>query len=380
MSQELVTIINEIKQNIVSEQLESIEDNLNLLPIEDIPKQQCNSLLEIFLSQAMRSKKHNSCKRIIATFNILRCKTDIVPTLVDIFTMNLQKDLVSFVIESHPNKSPVEYLVDLVNLDDDKLAITLANNICDYFEDISEEDWKLLLHLTEDVDNVKYHNPLFRCFIQSKIVKDTLPSWIKRFPVIGLNDKSFLYPSYIPSVKEAVDLLVEDFLRLGLNSNSHEELKNFMIAQYAVATSSERILLLSSIKKLPSFDDSNIFKEFGPVNSILTTNTNLIEPEHQCSKYGGCRMLLCCEFEENDTYNSGSFDDEQPDWFKGSCDICSKTIKNRYLSLRLPLCNGGWINCYCSFDCMKCDVDDPVTATMVGRIKQQLNDIGIRDR
>ena len=68
-----------------------------------------------------------------------------------------------------------------------------------------------------------------------------------------------------------------------------EELKNTLIAQYALSTSIEKISILSVTKEIPMFDDTIIFQEFGPVNTVYRHDIN-VDSSHECEKYGGCRM------------------------------------------------------------------------------------------
>ena len=106
----------------------------------------------------------------------------------------------------------------------------------------------------------------------------------------------------------------------------------------------------------------------------------------ECSKYGGCRLFLCKEF-ESININGDDIDvmamEEQVivnDWYRKSCDKCLKRISKRHHGIRQPLCHGGWRGCYCSFECMEVDInDDPQVAVMIGRMKEQLDVIGIRD-
>jgi hypothetical protein len=68
------------------------------------------------------------------------------------------------------------------------------------------------------------------------------------------------------------------------------------------------------------------------------------------------------------------------EWFRGSCDICLKRISHKHHAVRQPLSHGGWRGCFCSISCMKQEITDPGCSLMVGRIQEQLDIIGIRDR
>jgi hypothetical protein len=142
--------------------------------------------------------------------------------------------------------------------------------------------------------------------------------------------------------------------------------------------------MLSAVKAYPIFDDQHLFHHFGPVNTIYSHCSSQLDKTHKCSKFGGCRMFSCTCF------RSPKFDyldimacDEHifdEDWFTGRCDVCLKKIRDRRHAVRLPLYHGGWRGCYCSDDkCLNSDIQDPQTALMVGRIREQLRVIGIHD-
>ena len=187
----------------------------------------------------------------------------------------------------------------------------------------------------------------------------------------------------MPSVAEAVELLMDNLKNSGIGFKNPENksipltdpiFKDLLISQYSLATITEKINMLHGLKELPEFDDTPIFREYGPVNTVY--RHEYLENTHECAM--GCRMFTCNEFEDNDT---DIFDENyyQVDWFKKRCDNCKKIIPFRHYALREPLIQGGWRGCYC-FDCFKLLPDNPVLALMVGRILEQLMVIGIRDR
>lgn len=106
---------------------------------------------------------------------------------------------------------------------------------------------------------------------------------------------------------------------------------------------------------------------WGPMNAIPNTNcffnTNSIGP---------CRMLQCdCREEEGET------------WFNGTCNACEVKIRNKSYAVRFPLKQGGWIGCFCSFNCM--DTAPPVDRgeeeeILIAQTKETLLQDGIFDR
>lgn len=145
--------------------------------------------------------------------------------------------------------------------------------------------------------------------------------------------------------------------------------------------------MLSDVHSIPVFDDTTIFHEHGPLNTMLSSCTDI---NHECVKYGGCRMLLCTEYENidgnGDDIDIMSENQHIYDWFRGSCDFCLIKIMKRHYSVRQPLHHGGWRGCYCSFECMEShlsshqDSPHPSVIIMIDSIKEQLHSLGIRER
>lgn len=76
---------------------------------------------------------------------------------------------------------------------------------------------------------------------------------------------------------------------------------------------------------------------WGPVNAIPNRNCY-----NNKNGIGPCRMLNCeCKEEENET------------WFTGCCNECNSKIRNISYAVRFPLEKGGWLGCYCSFECIR---------------------------
>ena len=173
-----------------------------------------------------------------------------------------------------------------------------------------------------------------------------------------------------------------------------------LIGQYAIATLTEKLAMLSHLRKVEAFDSTPYcrkfetfdstpyFREYGPVNTLYTVDSEDHDGSSPCGKFGGCRMFLCTEFEDMDADGTevDIFAVEEHvadlDWWRESCDVCHKRISSKYAALRLPLVGGGWRGCYCSEECLKSIIPPNATAlaVSVGRMLEQLQEIGIRQR
>lgn len=98
--------------------------------------------------------------------------------------------------------------------------------------------------------------------------------------------------------------------------------------------------------------------------------------DHECSKYGGCRMLLCLCMEaqaEEDEFIEGA-------WYTGACLGCHTRIAKPWHAVRQPLPGGGWQGCYCSTACMEPCAYDLMDTLLIQNLSDFLETTGIYDR
>lgn len=418
-------VINLVLQKIAEFDNQGLVDNLSRLPITLIPSPSSDTLIDSFLTECMKQNNVPAARIIIEIFDSFRIRVDPLPALTQLLLNTcISRDVLLFTINCFPEKRPLDFFVDLINMDGDILALKAAGLLDTIFPNISSEDWNILYHLTDtDLDDEdEYPNQMLRCFFETKLSETgsciSKPSWVRNYPVVDILPA----PDNIPTVKEAIDLLLIDLNKRRITNESVDiqhssEIKERLISQYAISTIFEKIQMLSPVKHIPPFDDVAMFREFGPVNSIYTVTNTPLDPNHPCSHNGGCRMFTCTEFEqlhfdgeeidvmaideyndhiERSTYEYTPYGQSDKvlepitittvgspihriDWFRKSCDFCGKRISHKHHAVRQPLIHGGWRGCYCS-DCLKFSVTDPNQAIMVGRVLEQLDVIGIRDR
>jgi hypothetical protein len=144
----------------------------------------------------------------------------------------------------------------------------------------------------------------------------------------------------------------------------------------------EPLVVRRAMENLQS--DKELFKIFGPAHPF--TNDPL-DGSNECQKYGGHRMFLCNCNEHYDP-DTDTFE-EDVDWFNdGTCDYCTKKIRNRYCSVRRPNVSGGWIGAYCCMLCLRKDLSkntlnnqpDKLTTGLVKEMEDMMNENGIYDR
>lgn len=421
-----MSIVKKLQDKILNNY--NIFNDLERLNVDFLKKEESDVLLAALIYKAYQCNNKDLTVKIIDFFEEKRISVDPLPIIIDMFlNKHFNVEMWKWVILCFPMKESTGYFLDLVNSTNDIAAVKISGILIKLFPNITNDEWDQLLGLTEDCDDVEYHNPLLREFFKSQVIKTgnfaKVPNWLiqeccnkstKSIENDEHHSKSTkdskccnkwtksrdlpIYPLNIPSVKEAVDLIFEDLEKLKINlitdhlgseddeaeSEINSEIcKNMLISQYAISTSTEKILMLANVKHIENFDDSSIFQEYGPMNSNYSLYPDE-DLEHQCVKYGGCRLLLCNEY--NDTVENGEkidFTAEDivvADWFTGVCDECDKRIKHKHYALRRPLVHGGWKGIYCSFVCLEKSAADPIIAVMMGRIKEQYYTLGIRDR
>jgi hypothetical protein len=105
-----------------------------------------------------------------------------------------------------------------------------------------------------------------------------------------------------------------------------------------------------------------INRVLGPIISFATSKSvddeleDDDESEHPkeqtyCSMYGGCHMLTCMHFEvvDGDIPEANSIGT----YFTGYCRQCLRKIVHERAVVRKPRLTGGFMGCYCSFDCIR---------------------------
>lgn len=139
--------------------------------------------------------------------------------------------------------------------------------------------------------------------------------------------------------------------------------------------------------------DDNSTIAFGPVNPYSVIHDDILAQEYENGTldinvvYGGPRMLhdLSIELDEGGlpAYS----------WFTGFCRQCSTRIERREYAVRKPYVKGGWLGCYCSWECIMDDLEaemkdttneetDKITeiqimATMTRRYESLINTVRI---
>jgi len=99
-------------------------------------------------------------------------------------------------------------------------------------------------------------------------------------------------------------------------------------------------------------ENPDLFRVYGPINAYYDTDFSTLTNEEghpDVSKiFGGARMFTDMQLEYD-------YEAEMPidDWFIGYCLECGDRIRSYHHAVREPNLSGGWIGCYCSWDCVR---------------------------
>ena len=92
---------------------------------------------------------------------------------------------------------------------------------------------------------------------------------------------------------------------------------------------------------------------FGPICPDIISHILVADDiDDPVYKYGGRRMLLDTLY-EYDEY----LDEYKSEWFTGNCQQCSLKIAYPHYAIRKPRFKGGWSGCYCSWECLKDEME-----------------------
>ena len=168
---------------------------------------------------------------------------------------------------------------------------------------------------------------------------------------------------------------IKDFL--DKNTNFKQEIKE--AGDIAETNPEEIAKVMLALKDNALSDEKEKFpieRFYGPANTILGKEC--------CSLNGPCRMFYCVcrEFDDDDDYESAAIPSDPQEWFIGKCEECEKKIEKFRHSVRFPVDGGGWIGCFCSFECMRNSHIRPIYDDDELRIKEIykiLNSLGVSD-
>jgi hypothetical protein len=183
------------------------------------------------------------------------------------------------------------------------------------------------------------------------------------------------------SIKSAINVLVNP---IGKNRNQLLSAKRDIYNVYSIASREEKLAMLKPYyqlqAKLQESDNKQLFRINGPSNPQQGANLDELSN-------GNDRMFLCNTIYERDDFELEDLSETQvtgdrQEWFTGYCDVCYRRIIKSCYAVRRPILFGGWLGCYCDWECVRNDYIEPnaVTNKLVDYFENQVKAIGILDR
>lgn len=263
-------------------------------------------------------------------------------------------------------------------------------------ETLEDYQWDHLMETVEEVKQCFQYDPSFLSrqsysmtrdnqdvirYIQSKqkLLNNSIiakkPKWVSLLEKETIENYKNRELGKVSEDDENVLNEILDFL--DKNTNFKQEIKEAGdIAETNPEEIAKVMLALKDNASSELKEEFPIERFYGPANTMLGKEC--------CSLNGPCRMFYCVcrEFDDDDDYESAPAPSDSQEWFLGKCEECEKKIEKFRHSVRFPVDGGGWIGCFCSFDCMRKSKIRPIYDDDELRIKEIhkiLNSIGVSD-
>ena len=386
-------LLKDIQMAIYNDDTNKLTHLLNTLQYSRYSFDFLDALLATFINYCVEYNSNNSIETIL---DIWSAYIDIITGQLDHLTSlfineRVSDDALKMIVKKYYYTKPIEYYIEnLIQHESTPNTLLAVNKLADLFAPVNNNVWQYLYNLS--IYRYESHgitNELVESFIKEKLNETgpmiIKPKWIiNTFNTLSTHNDliSKLYNKYnipnifpifssfnamkiIPRPRESMDQLKE------LYNQSNEKEKINLLKPY-----------LLSLYRLTLNQNPNIFKVVGPANIMVDADLSLDDP---CCYYGGCRMFTCHdyvelpndidEFSEINIYGFIS-------WFKGACDFCNNGIPYMHYAVRKPVYNGGWIGCYCSWECVIADTaaDEFAVHQLIDIFKKELMTHTIYDR
>lgn len=370
--------------------VELLESVLARMPLDKLSVEASDNLLNTFLSYAASQNRKTAVPPILKAWELVHPPYENM-SLYSIMYLNpvFNVQLLKFLASSLPQHSFQTVIDELISYDEsDSLRLACDRAIQVYGEQ-PRLNYKNMRDSAEDRENLLVYN-----FFVEKLEETNdfapIPVWVRNFTgqadlprAVDVKPPPWVKPKFQElSVDQSVDLLMSGLAARDvlIHHDDMQQAKDILRGELAVATQLERMALLDpTLEKLALNDLQNDIKYFrilGPSNPFYNSTVEEME-------YGGARMFLANEFDYDE-------DEDAPvDWFRGVCEKCHLKIRRRWHAVRIPLESGGWVGCYCSFECaLEALADREETAgvanlavrIMLDSLEDQFVSFGIQDR
>jgi GTPase SAR1 family protein len=248
-----------------------------------------------------------------------------------------------------------------------KLEMTIANIKTAYGDDIPLITAKELLTIS-----TKLNNHLMATYLRSVI--DSVDTPFAPIPEWMLDSDGKTHDELVAEldverprdwISESIEKDAEYICHISGKDVDLDELYDDLIDKFSDMTTEERQQFISKViwynDLMLLADRADIFRVFGFCLPTPGVNNLNIRSRDPCDLWGGCRSMLCWHHENYDTETGDKIcldpieENRLNDlwWFTGKCDECRLKILKECYAVRMPIESGGFVGCYCSFDCIR---------------------------
>jgi hypothetical protein len=160
-------------------------------------------------------------------------------------------------------------------------------------------------------------------------------------------------PEYIIPYENNEDIF------LNFEKQPYPEIPTDILDQLSVCDEAQLENIDINCQFINTITEIEFIKLFGPINKCNF-------PTKDENYGGGCRMLTCNCFEYDE------FDNPSEYFYDQTCRICNIEISDKRDVIRAPLVNGGWIGCYCCYNCANIGIDQFYYSDLEKKIMKKL--------
>lgn len=313
---------------------------------------------------------NKACKIVFRVVDSVIESSDIRPSLTTLFTktnylhQSLQDQYYKFIGNSNPEISAIEHLTNLLGYS--PYGMFDLRQACERI--VLAYGPPPLIHLRQiertALCEEKIDHPVYEFVIDLQSGMESFADYPMLLPSGRTEDemmKESLVISNDYSLSEVPKLSREEFASLFVNMHPIVEEttgETLSVIQTYVALYKNVISLndyqfdklattyLALNKRLQMAYNQTLIRFWGPSNrrtDSISGSYDLTLPQG-CRDFAGCHMLLC-------EGHSDEENEHRDDWFTGVCgyDKCNRRIEERHQAKRIPLLDGGWEGCYCSW-------------------------------
>ncbi len=371
---------------IKDDNVDKLQQVLNVMPLDQL-KDQADALLSTFLDVCAAYDRKEAADIILKAWEVVYPDVETIPLKSRLFLMNkIKLPTLSFVTLMSDDYMYIELMDDLMAADNSEEVISACAKADRIFGPQSYDTYKIIADSAEEAENYMVYNYAV-ANMEQVAPYAPIPEWVNNYidgPVpkesdLVLPDETFVFD--LPSNEEAVDLLTAGLDQLGVSLSDIENARIFLLNKLDMMSDEEKRELLRPVMENQADQtlDRNTYllRVLGPSNPLVNQDLSL---NNINSKYGGCRMFITDVFDFNE-----EFDYVEP-WFEGVCNQCHLRIRHHWHAVRVPRPHGGWVGCYCDWDCARQSIfengeePDLLTHELITIFENEMKTIGIQER